>query len=243
MTKPPHKEIQYFGKDLEAMSFAKNYHEWIVAEFLPYLRGEVAEVGAGTGNLSKLLLNSEVKFIRAFEPSRNMYVLLEKALGQERRVMPIHGFFDGATTRERFDTIVYVNVLEHIEDDLSELRNAHRALHATGHLLVFVPALSWLYSDLDRQVGHFRRYEKNQLVRLVEAAGFSVVKARYFDIAGILPWYVNFVIFKNSIGSRSVSLYDKFVVPVMRRIERALPPPVGKNVLLVARRAQPQDDC
>ncbi|MCR4340392.1 MAG: hypothetical protein NUW01_10970 [Gemmatimonadaceae bacterium] len=103
--------------------------------------------------------------------------------------------------------------------------------------MIFVPALSWLYSDFDRQIGHYRRYAKSGLCRLVEDAGFNLTKVRYFDVAGIIPWYVNFVLLRNSIGSRSVSLYDRLVVPVMRVAERLIPPPVGKNVLLVARKS------
>ena len=106
-----------------------------------------------------------------------------------------------------------------------------------GSILVFVPALPWLYSRLDRQVGHVRRYLKPGLVKLVEQAGLRTVRAHYFDIAGILPWYVNFVLLGNSIGGASVSAYDRLVVPLMRRVERLVPPLVGKNIVLVARKA------
>jgi hypothetical protein len=103
-------------------------------------------------------------------------------------------------------------------------------------LLIFVPALPWLFSNLDRQVGHFRRYLKKDLERLTQQAGFTVVNSRYFDCAGILPWYINFVLLKNEIGGGSVTLYDKVVVPLMRVVERYWVPPVGKNILLVARK-------
>jgi hypothetical protein len=71
----------------------------------------------------------------------------------------------------------------------------------------------------------------------VEDAGFAIVTVRYFDVAGILPWYVNFVLLKNSFSAKSVSLYDNLVVPTAKRFEKALPPPIGKNLLLVARKA------
>lgn len=229
--------VQYFGKDLEAMSFAVNYHRWILDCFLPYLRGTVAEVGAGMGSFSALLLGTPIERLVAFEPSDNMFPQLARALSPERRAEAVHGFFGEAAGTGRFDAVLYVNVLEHIEDDAAELARAHAALKAGGHLLVFVPALPWLYSALDRQVGHFRRYLRPGLVRLVEQAGLQPVRARYFDIAGILPWYVNFVLLGNSIGGASVSAYDRLVVPLMRRVERLLPPFIGKNIVLVARKA------
>lgn len=234
---PPSKAPQYFGKDLEAMSFAKNYHKWILDEISPYLGRSVAEVGAGVGSFSTLVLETNINSLVAFEPSQNMYPLLHEALSKDRRATAINDFFGRADTGKRFDSILYINVLEHIEDDVSELANAYDALNPKGHLLIFVPALPWLYSEFDNQVGHFRRYMKRGLVGLTRRSGFSVVKAQYFDVAGIIPWYINFVLLKNSMSGGSVSLYDRLVVPVMRVMERLVPIPVGKNLLLVARKA------
>ena len=233
---PPSKMPHYLGKDLEAMAFARNYHKWILAEFLPYLGSSVAEVGAGVGSFSTLVLGTNIRSLKAFEPSRNMYPLLQEAFRQDRRAEAINDFFGRANTGERFDSVLYVNVLEHIEDDASELANAREALNLNGHLLIFVPALPWLYSDLDRQVGHFRRYLKKGLLELAQRSGFSIVKARYFDVAGIIPWYINFVLLKNLISGGSVSLYDRLVVPTMRVVEGVVPPPIGKNLLLVAKK-------
>lgn len=236
MSEPAEHLPQYFGRDLEAMSFARNYHAWILSELEPFLGRSVAEVGAGVGSFSSLLLGTGIERLDAFEPSRNMFPLLCDALTSDSRASAVNGFFGPETIETRYDSVVYINVLEHIEDDAAELAAARDALVPGGHLLVFVPALPWLYSELDRQVGHFRRYRKSALLELVRAAGLSVVAQRYFDIAGVLPWYVNFTLLGNSIGAGSVSLYDRLVVPVMRIVEGIVRPPIGKNVLLVARR-------
>lgn len=227
---------QYFGKDLEAMSFATNYHRWLLSEFLPYIGSSVAEVGAGVGNFSSLILETNIKSLTAFEPSSNMYPLLQKTLSADQRTNAVNDFFGKQENGERFDSIFYVNVLEHIENDASELAIVRDTLTPEGHLLIFVPALPWLYSELDKQVGHFRRYTKKNLIELVQQSGFSIVKSRYFDVAGIIPWYINFTLLKNSINGGSVALYDRLVVPTMRIIEGLVPPPIGKNVLLVAKR-------
>ncbi len=160
---------QYFGKDLESMSFAKNYHRWILAEFSPYLGQNIAEVGAGTGNFSILLLETNIRKLKAFEPSDNMFPLLKKTLSKDKRACVENNFFGRTITEEEhFDSVLYVNVLEHIEDDMSELIKAHDALVSGGHLLIFAPALPALYSNMDRQIGHFRRYTKKNLLKLVQ---------------------------------------------------------------------------
>lgn len=226
----------YPGKELEAMSFAVNYHRWIIDEFEPSLGETIAEVGAGVGSVSKLLLEKRIKRLFAFEPSHNMYPLLQEALRQEERAKAVNDFFSPQYAQEGFDAVVYINVLEHIQDDRTELANALKALRSKGHLLLFVPALAWLYSNFDKQIGHFRRYAKKELSCLVRDVGFTLVKARYFDLAGILPWYVNFVLLRNSLDTASVSWYDKLAVPTVRLIETAIAPPIGKNVLLIGKK-------
>lgn len=226
----------YFGRDLEAMSFARNYHGWIVEEFQPYIGGTVAEVGAGTGNFSELLLQHAARLV-SFEPSSNMYPALRARFAESRNVETVNSPLGAASDRfGAFDTVVYVNVLEHIEDDAQELSLAFKALRQGGHLLVFVPALPFLYGELDRNVGHVRRYYKRDLVARAQASGFRVARVRYFDFAGILPWYVAFVLLRRPITGTKVDLYDRFVVPLMRRIERHVTPPIGKNLLLIARK-------
>lgn len=227
----------YFGRDLEAMSFAQNYHQWIIDEFRPYLKGRVAEVGAGTGNFSELLVQLPLEAHLAFEPSSNMYPhLLQRA-----RQWPLSRTFNTplqpvADHAESLDAVLYVNVLEHIEADAQELQQAYRMLKPGGHLLIFVPALSCLYSKFDRQLGHYRRYHKRPLTHLVKTAGFSIRSVKYFDFLGIFPWLVVFVWLRQTLTAGNVSLYDSWVVPLVRPIERRLPPPVGKNLILVGQK-------
>ena len=175
---------QYFGKDLEAMSFAQNYHRWILKEIQPYLGKCAAEVGAGIGSFSELILGTGIEKLTSYEPSNNMYPALEERLRNEPRATTVNAFFGTFGEDNQFDTAIYVNVLEHVENDLEELVRVRRALTAQGRVIIFVPALQCLYSDLDRQVGHFRRYAKRELEDLVVRAGFEPIKSCYFDFAG-----------------------------------------------------------
>jgi SAM-dependent methyltransferase len=229
----------YFGRDLEAMSFASNYHKWILDEITPFLGENLAEVGAGTGNFTDLLLKSHGGNLVCFEPSSNMFPILSRRFKDHARVTVIQDYFGNRALdyAEKLDSIIYINVLEHIEDDHNELTHAHACLKNQGTLVIFVPALSWLYSPLDESVGHFRRYHKSTLVNLVDATGFKIEQVRYFDLVGILPWYVAFVLLKRGITGRDVNSYDKLVVPIVRRLEALIAPPIGKNLLLVARKS------
>lgn len=216
------------------MGFAVRYHQWIIEEFAPALGPDVAEVGAGIGSVSEMLLRLPIKHLHAYEPSGNLHPVLAERLAGESRATVVPGFFPGDSAPASFDTVLYLNVLEHIEDDLGELQRARAALRPGGRLLVFVPALSWLYSELDREMGHCRRYEREGLRALVGRAGFRIERLDYFDVVGIVPWYLAFVLLKRRLGAGKVSLYDRLVVPLMRHIEQRLRPPIGKNLLLVA---------
>lgn len=236
--------LVYEGRDLEAMSFARNYHRWIVSEFRPYLGETVAEVGAGSGNVSEMLLAEPVRRLVAVEPSDQMYPLLARRLAAEPRARAEQAYFAALRDRyrEAFDTVVYVNVLEHVPDDAGELRAAWDTLRPGGHLCVFVPALRWLYSDFDASIGHHRRYHRGPLRRLLRDSGFEVVRLRYFDSLGILPWLVVFRLMGRRLGGGDVAAYDRWAVPLLRAVETRVPVPLGKNLLAVARKPGQRND-
>ena len=237
-------EISYEGTDLESMSFALNYHRWILDLFAPYLGSRLVEVGAGTGSFSELILKRNPESLTLVEPSREMYAILaerarEWSVGAD--VETRNGVFaavaDEIRLRRRPDSIVYVNVLEHIEDDEAELRAVAGALGRGGRVFIFVPALKWLYGSFDRKVAHFRRYTRRELEGKCSAAGFRVLKSVYFDLAGVAPWWVKYCLLKSEeMEPGLVKLYDRCVVPVAKVLEAAVAPPLGKNILLVAER-------
>lgn len=229
----------YAGHDLEVMAQAPRYTRWIVESFLPFVGRRVAEVGAGTGNVSQTLLTLSpvIGRLTLIEPSPAMFGRLQKRFDGVEGVTCLQGVFtDVADQLAPQDTIVYVNVLEHVEDDEGELRRAFSRLEPGGHLILFVPALQLLYSRFDRSIGHFRRYGRGGLVDLLTRCGFDPVMVRPFDLFGIVPWYLLFVLGGRTALPSSVSLYDRFVVPVMKRVEQIIPPPVGKNLLAVGKK-------
>jgi SAM-dependent methyltransferase len=231
--------ISYIGKDLEAMSFAPNYHGWILDEFRPYFGQHFVEVGAGTGSFSQLLLRERPRTLFLVEPSEMFHNLVTNlsAIRNEVNVAFHNRIFSDVPPEafsEQPDSIFYVNVLEHIDDDRRELKLIFDTLADGGRCFVFVPALMSLYGDFDRKIGHFRRYRKREVEEKFTEAGFRIVHSKYFDIAGILPWYVKYRVFgSDSLDRESVLAYDRLAVPFLRRIELAIRVPIGKNILVV----------
>jgi SAM-dependent methyltransferase len=230
-------ETSYFGRDLEAMSFAKNYSNWILEKISPFLGRVSAEVGAGTGNFS-ILLSKKLDTLFTLEPSENMFPILKDTISSLSNIKTENSFLSQQTSfsEEHLDSIVYINVLEHIENDLDELLLMKKHLKVGGHALIFVPALPFLYSEFDKSLGHFRRYTKDSLTKQIEKSGLKISSIKYFDIAGILPWYIAFTLLKKNMSGSNVSLYDSLVIPPMKVIENIFNPPIGKNLLAIAKK-------
>jgi len=234
----------YAGKDLEGMSFAVNYHRWILSIFQPYLGTRIVEVGAGTGSFSELLLERHLQSLCLVEPSIAMYQQLCRRIEKvspSATVKTYNDFLekvaDQIRSTERPDSIIYINVLEHIADDVHELRVINQTLDVGARLLLFVPALRWLHGSYDRQIKHFRRYTRSELEKKCVAAGFRVISSRYFDLFGVLPWWVKYrLIQSQKMEPGAVRFYDRRIVPIAKRLESRFTPPIGKNVLLIAER-------
>lgn len=222
------------------MAFAPNYHGWILDRFRPHLGRRVAEIGAGTGNFARLLLRERIDRLHLVEPSTAMFQHLSVvARGEPAGRVVLHNAAFLAVAQQlraaQVDSILYVNVLEHIEADERELRGMCEALPRGGRIFVFVPALPFLFGSHDRAVGHVRRYWRGELVAKCRAAGFAVLHAGYFDAAGILPWWIKYRLLQSTrMEAGAVRLYDQLVVPIASRLEAWLPPPLGKNIILVA---------
>ena len=236
-------EEHYVGQDLEALADIPNYQNWILSHFRPYLHGRVLEIGAGVGTLSAKY-RSAVDRATLLEPAPNLIGQLRAKFHGDAGVTVIDQRVEDArqagTLRDgSFDAIVLINVLEHIDDDAEMLDHLHRLLVPSGMLLLFVPALQWLFGSLDTLVGHRRRYVAPDLRELVERAGFSIRDLRYFDALGVLPWYVTGRVIKAKLfNERAAKIYDTVGVPLGAFAERFAKPPIGKNLLCVAQRSR-----
>jgi SAM-dependent methyltransferase len=224
---------------LARMARLEPYNRWLSDRFRSAIGARVLEIGAGFGNMTRHVLPRELVVASDLDP-----VALEYLRGCFRdepsvRVASYRFPLDAAAREEvrglRVDTIVCLNVLEHIEQDAATLSDLHAVLEPGGRLILIVPALAWLYGTLDEHLRHFRRYEKRELEEKVRAAGFVLEDCRFLNRPGIVGWYVNGRILKRRILPRAQLAVFKLMMPLLKR-EESNPPSVGMSLLAIARK-------
>lgn len=211
----------------------KNYWGRRVRE---YLSGDVLEVGAGEGN--NLFLEVWAKSWTCLEPDLRLCSKLEKRAAETKRVRVIRGTIQELPPESFYDTILYVDVLEHVRNDRAELDLAAKHLCRGGHLVVLAPAWRWLYSPFDESVGHCRRYSRRSLLAM-EPQGCRSVRCEYLDSVGLLASAGNRLMLKQSMPTRGqIWFWDRLLVRASRMVDPLLFRRVGKSVLSVWRKEQ-----
>jgi len=226
----------YVGEELDVFALAKHWKTYVRSSLGPSIGGNVLEVGAGIGSTTQLLCG----------PSANRWVCLEPDAGladrlandpaiqslQPRPEVAV-GFLNDLATDDRFDTILYIDVLEHIEDDRGELERASARLQPGGNLIVLCPAHQFLFTEFDRRVGHFRRYSKRSL-RAVGPEGLDLQSLFYLDAVGMLVSLGNRCLLRQGKPTaRQVRLWDNLFVRTSRLVDPLLRWSVGKTVVAV----------
>jgi len=227
-------------EELANLSDADHFLTWISDELQPHLGHRVVEVGAGVGAIATKLAAAGHE-VTALEPAGNVFPELVRRTADIAQVSPQQVTSQewlAAGHAEAYDSAVYVSVLEHIDDDVAELRTAAQLVKPGGTIGLFVPALPALYGSLDFKSGHYRRYDRSLLQSVITEAGLEVEHLIYFDLAGVLPYFLMYrVLDVPTLDAGSSAIYDKAIVPVSRAIQRLVgSPALGKNLVAVARR-------
>ena len=222
---------------LDSLKGVGNYADWIFHLVEPWLGDDVLEVGAGHGTMTARLIGR--RRIVATDLSPRCVALLRDRYRDHPTVDVQHADVRAAASMGPFESILLVNVLEHIDDDATVLKTLGEALSPGGRLILWVPAHPSLYSNFDRRIGHFRRYRARELAALVSSAGFEVCELRPVNAAGAVAWLV----FARLLGGTPTSggklrMADRALVPMMRRLEASHPPPFGLSLLCVAARVR-----
>lgn len=237
MTKEsPNALIDTEDFEMAALSQADNYRIALLREFSRLLRGNVLEVGAGIGQITEALLQKRtIAKLVSVEPHAKFYRRLKEKFPEHT---VIQGTFADMDPGEDWDTIISINVLEHIQDDERELKDYFHCLAKNiGTLCLFVPARMEIYAPIDKDFGHFRRYSKSELRKKLKAAGFQIVHLRYYNIAGYFAWWLNFCLLKRRhFKPESVRFFDQYIFPLVYGFESHVCPPfIGQSLIAVAR--------
>lgn len=212
------------------------YHRWIASRCVPYLGTSVLEVGAGHGAVTHYLALD--RRVVALDASPDCVAALQQRFRGCENVTVVRGDARQLETAEQFDSIVMINVLEHIFDDTGILASLSRHLNPDGTMIIYVPALDILYTKLDRQIGHFRRYTKRRLAAVVREAGLRLIEQRYANMLAIAPWVLSGWVGRSGAAhSQSLAAWDRIGTRLGIAIESHVNPPIGLNLFAVAERS------
>jgi len=231
----------YVGSELTLFAAAVNWKSYVARQLGPHVRGRVLEVGAGLGSNIPYLLTSSVETWLALEPDPDLAAVIWQKIGSGELpavCRSVTGTLDALPPGDVFDTILYLDVLEHIADDAAELRHAARRLAPGGKLVVLAPAHPFLFSPFDTAIGHFRRYTAASL-RAAGPPGVQVRLCRMLDSIGFFASLANRVMLRSAQPTPGqIKLWDRAMVPLSRVIDRLTGFAFGKSVLVVwSRRA------
>lgn len=226
------EHLEYIGNELELFESAVNWKRYLASRLADFVKGDVLEVGAGLGTNVPYFHRQDLASWVSLEPDET---LCDEFRGrQSRGVIPpacelIRGTIESLPAASRFDSILYIDVLEHIEDDQQEFDRAFCRLKAGGHLLVLCPAHNFLYSPFDRSIGHFRRYNRQMFRKLSDR---RPLRLEYLDSVGMLASVANRLFLKQSYpGEKQIRLWDSLFVRLSTVVDPVTFRQVGKSIL------------
>jgi SAM-dependent methyltransferase len=228
-------EYSYVGTELDLFADATNWKSYWAARLRPFVRGEVLDVGAGLG-ASFEYLNEPARTWTCLEPDPELARRIERRFGaQPRAPRVLTGTTSTLPEDARFDTVLYIDVLEHIEHDGDELERASRLLRSGGSLVVLSPAHPLLYSPFDASVGHFRRYTARAL-RELTPRGVTLETLFFLDGLGAFASLFARVARRREPTKAQIRTWDRLIVPVSRATDLVTRRFVGRSVIAAWRR-------
>jgi SAM-dependent methyltransferase len=228
-------EFKYAGSELKMFALAHHWKAYWSKQIWPYLAGDILEVGAGIGSNMRLLDHGVFGRWVCLEPDRELIAQLVNnlAVAEPRHIYEaVCGTLESLDSQQ-FDTIIYIEVLEHIEHDGEELRRAASHLRHGGHLIVVSPAHQFLFSPFDAAIDHIRRYNRRMLEN-ISPSSLRLDRIRYLDCTGMLLSAANALFLRQSIPTKGqLQFWDRWCIPISRILDRLLLYSIGKTIVAV----------
>ena len=222
--------MDYPGKELEIFDKAILWRKYIYFLVKKYIKNDLLEVGAGIGSFTKNYKNNLKNITLTELDKQNIKRLKKRFKGSKIKIKAkLTSKLNG-----KFNSILYMNVLEHIKNDKKEINISLNKLNKKGYLIILVPAHNELYTKFDKEIGHFRRYKVNFFKKL-KFKNARIVKLQYLDCLGYFLYYLNKIFYKNEIypSKAKIFIWDKFFTPLTFFFDRFLNYRFGKNVLCI----------
>lgn len=226
--------LEYPGKELELFDKAILWRKYLYFKTKTYFGKEVLEVGAGIGSFTEIYKSEEMNITLTELDPTNLRILKKKF--QNVKGVSVEGNFT-KSYEKKFDTIIYMSVLEHIEDDTKEIDTALSKLKEDGNLIICVPAHNYMYSQFDKEIGHFRRYNINYFKDL-RHANAKLIKCYMIDTMGWLMYFLNKIFFKKEKypSPTKIFIWDKLFIPFTIAIDYLTFYKFGKNIISVIKK-------
>lgn len=230
------KSVDFLDETLENLGESQKFNEWMVSQFKEELNGNVLwEIGAGTGNVSEFFTDFKQLYLTEYEER-----FLQKLENKFNSDHIISEFADLTNLdidkykKRNIDNIICINVLEHIENDMLALENIASIMHSNSTFAILVPAHPFLYGEIDRKAGHFRRYTKPELLEKLDQAGFHVHKTKHFNKISAFGWFIKGRLFKNpKIGKNDMKIVET-LLPILK-LEKYCPIPFGQSLIAISK--------
>ncbi|HAM39399.1 MAG TPA: hypothetical protein DCP53_08425 [Elusimicrobia bacterium] len=223
---------------LQLMDRMDNYNKWIINKFIKYIKGSVLEIGCGIGSITQYCIDK--CDVTAVDISSEYIDIVKKRFGYSKKfraqILDIEKELDGSVKENSFDTIVCSNVLEHIRDDIYALKNMNTLLKKDGYLVLLIPAGNALFSDLDKNLGHHRRYSRKDIENKLLQSGFSIEKQFNINIIGAIGWFIAGKILKRKELNKDLLITFNILTPLFIFIDTIFRIPVGLSIINICKK-------
>ena len=228
------QKIYYPGWELKYFDKAYNFRNYQFSLIKQYIKKNVAEVGPGSGLTVKKYIN-QCKHIDLYEPNKKLFKHLKNKL-KNKKILIKNTVFK--KNLKKYDTIIALDVLEHIKDDKNEIKKLYTSLNKEGHLIINVPAFDFLYSEFDKSIGHFRRYNKKNLQKKIEALKFSKCRLFYYDSIGFILSLISKIFLKKKYKKNfqnKIQLWN-FLIPISKVVDFFILNIFGKSLCVIIKK-------
>lgn len=231
------KLSEYEGhKNLETAVMRKNFTRWVFEEMSQSLKGNILEIGSGLGTYSTLIVNNFPNSLITLSDISSSYIANLEQQFTKKNILVAKLDLNNKNDFEKigynkFDSIMAINILEHVKNDEFALQELYKMLKKNGTLVILVPSHKLLYNIIDESIGHWRRYSKKELEKKIKKNNFKIEKLYFFNILGIIGWFLNgSVLKKKEINRDASTMFDKFV-PGLKIIEKILGKKFGLSII------------
>lgn len=227
----------YIGaRTLEVMSTAPAYNLWLFKQISPFLSGQVCEIGAGTGTFTQMLIDSGLSVTAVDIDTAYLKLITDKLPQAKILKLDLEASSLPRNLHGKFDTIVAINVIEHLSNDVKTLSHLYNLLRHGGKAIILVPAHPFAFSPFDQNLGHYRRYTHSGLINSFTSSGFRIISIKHINILGLLGWvWYGKILRQPILPAGPVKLFNYISQPFLS-LERLINSPIGLSLICVAQK-------